>query len=631
MATQESLDRVQQLYVAYYGRPADQEGQEYWADRLDAEGEGAIINAFGNSEEYAAKAEGQGNATLINAIYQQAFNREADPEGLAYYAGVLERGEKTLAEIATTIINAAGGIDAQTFNARVEAAAAYTAEFGAAADYDLEAAIAAVEAAKPGVNASALTEALETYKAAMTAESDFLKAQVDNELLEASDLDDESTLTEIRTAIDDAYEATAGEVETAIDAIGGDGIAAVEGAGDISSVADLETRSATVQDGIIADAIEQAQKNVTAVEKIAKDGVLGAMSSVISAKNTLESAYEAEAAAEKAFEGEAARFESVTGATLTPTGFAIDSTADETLEANDTLTILPAGGTAPADNIVLTLGSNGRWSVPANADTSELEGFDALLADANAWGAATNQVTSSAASLQNAVDRAEQLQQENDAVEDAGTIDPVSFNADGEATVGVTFDTLALNNILSAREDLSDLNAAVEDFQAARALNTEADDLNDAVTEATEALTNDEDEGGLGITLVATGDNFVAGDELYVFDPEAADDADLSGFGASGQDRIFFGEEYSLVELSSEEAGEFLATTPDFSSDVGSSSGLEIFWAQSGSTVELFVETKAFAGNGTSNGDFVQISLTGNVNADEFDFSGGYLTNGEVA
>ena len=65
MATQESLDRVQQLYVAYYGRPADQEGQEYWADRLDAEGEGAIINAFGNSEEYAAKAEGQGNACLL--------------------------------------------------------------------------------------------------------------------------------------------------------------------------------------------------------------------------------------------------------------------------------------------------------------------------------------------------------------------------------------------------------------------------------------------------------------------------------------------------------------------------------------------------------------------------------------
>jgi hypothetical protein len=629
MATTENIARAQALYVAYYGRPADQEGLDYWSDRLEAEGESAIINAFGNSEEYTALAEGQGNATLVNNIYEQAFGRGADPEGLAYYTGVLASGEKTLAEIALTITNAAGGIDMQTFNARVEAAAAYTAEFGAAGAYDLEAAKAAVEAAKAGVDAAGLTEALETYRAAVSAESDFLKAQVDNDLLEADSLDKDSTLTEIRTAIDNAYAATADGVETATTEIGTDLTAA--GTGSVDAVVALETRSLAVQDGIIADAVEQAEKNVTATEKLAEDGVLGAMSSVASAKNTLETAYETEVAAEKAYKGEAAKLASVNGVTVTlATVATTDPTTPiaDTIAADDTITI---SGDDLAADIVLTLGANGRWSVPTGADVDSLEGFDALLADANAWGAATNQVTSSATTLQNAVDRAEQLQQEDDTVENAGTIGAVAFDADGEATVNVSFDTVELNNILAAREDLTDLNAAVEDFQAARALNTEADDLNDAVTEATEALTNDEDEGGLGITLVATGDNFVAGDELYVFDPEAADDADLSGFGASGQDRIFFGEEYSLVELSDEEAGEFLATTPDFSSDVGSASALEIFWAQSGSTVELFVETKAFAGNGTSNGDFVQISLTGGINADEFDFSGGYLTNGEVA
>ena len=32
MATQASLDRVQELYVAYYGRPADQAGQDEQGD-----------------------------------------------------------------------------------------------------------------------------------------------------------------------------------------------------------------------------------------------------------------------------------------------------------------------------------------------------------------------------------------------------------------------------------------------------------------------------------------------------------------------------------------------------------------------------------------------------------------------
>lgn len=45
---------IQQLYVAYYGRPADPNGLTYWATRLEDNGGdlGEVINAFATSTEF---------------------------------------------------------------------------------------------------------------------------------------------------------------------------------------------------------------------------------------------------------------------------------------------------------------------------------------------------------------------------------------------------------------------------------------------------------------------------------------------------------------------------------------------------------------------------------------------------
>nr|WP_298410260.1 DUF4214 domain-containing protein [uncultured Halomonas sp.] len=130
-----SLDFVQEMYVAYYGRPADSAGQRYWAEQADAKGQGAIINAFGDSQEYRDNFSGLDNRELVNVLYQQLFDRDGDAEGVDYYAGVLERGEKSLAEIALTIKNGATGSDAEFFQSRVEAAQQYTDQSGD--NYDL--------------------------------------------------------------------------------------------------------------------------------------------------------------------------------------------------------------------------------------------------------------------------------------------------------------------------------------------------------------------------------------------------------------------------------------------------------------------------------------------------------------
>ena len=203
MATQASENFVQQLYVAHYGRPADSEGLQYWADRADEEGQGAIINAFGESQEFQDSYGDLSNANLVNNLYQQLFGRDADPDGLAYYTGVLDAEEKSLAEIAVTISNAAQGSDKQTFDAKVEAAAEYTAEFGAAEDYNLEAAKAVVADTDGGVYQPTLTDAIAGLESAEQAKADFL-AEVDGDddaETSASETDVAQTLADAKTAL----------------------------------------------------------------------------------------------------------------------------------------------------------------------------------------------------------------------------------------------------------------------------------------------------------------------------------------------------------------------------------------------------------------------------------------------
>lgn len=133
MATQENLDLAQTLYVAYYGRPADKAGLEFWADEIEASGAAAVVSVFGNSDEYVARFGDLSSEELINSIYQQAFNRDADEGGMTFYAEKLESGELDLATIALTIVENASNDDAQDatiLTNKVDAANAFTAAAG---------------------------------------------------------------------------------------------------------------------------------------------------------------------------------------------------------------------------------------------------------------------------------------------------------------------------------------------------------------------------------------------------------------------------------------------------------------------------------------------------------------------
>lgn len=134
------LDPVQKVYIAYYGRPADPGGQDYWAGKLaDVGGDlSAIIMAFGTSDEFTRRYGGLANEQLIQAIYLQMFSREPDEGGKAFYLDKLNTGAMTLQSITLDVLNGAQNDDLTTVNNKLEVANYFTEEVRAGCNYDSE-------------------------------------------------------------------------------------------------------------------------------------------------------------------------------------------------------------------------------------------------------------------------------------------------------------------------------------------------------------------------------------------------------------------------------------------------------------------------------------------------------------
>lgn len=81
---------IVQLYLGYLNRAADPEGLAYWIGRANA---GMtlleIAQSFAVQPEYQSLYGGLGNAELVDSVYGNLFNREADIDGRAYWIAVI--------------------------------------------------------------------------------------------------------------------------------------------------------------------------------------------------------------------------------------------------------------------------------------------------------------------------------------------------------------------------------------------------------------------------------------------------------------------------------------------------------------------------------------------------------------
>ena len=108
MVTQSNIDTVQKMYIAYYGRPGDQAGLDYWANQAEQDGGfDRTLLAFANSDEFQRGVGDLSNEDLIHRIYQNSFGRDAGSEGLAFYLGAIESDRLQLANVALEVVNGA--------------------------------------------------------------------------------------------------------------------------------------------------------------------------------------------------------------------------------------------------------------------------------------------------------------------------------------------------------------------------------------------------------------------------------------------------------------------------------------------------------------------------------------------
>lgn len=165
------IDVVQGIYLAYYGRFADQNGLSYWTNTLVYNGGNlaGILNAFGTSAEATAMLAGKTTAQQVNAIYQTLFGRDVDPTGLTYYTNLITSGEATLVNIAKRIWDGAtSGTDKAYLDNKILVANELTPNQGAQASYSGNAVADAARTLMKTVTADPATKATAIANATST-------------------------------------------------------------------------------------------------------------------------------------------------------------------------------------------------------------------------------------------------------------------------------------------------------------------------------------------------------------------------------------------------------------------------------------------------------------------------------
>ena len=99
-------NNLQKFYLAYFGRPGDPSGINYWLSRIN--GSYSLIeisNQLSKQEEYLKYiANDKSIESQINKVYLNLFNRKSDFDGLNYWLSMVENQEYKISDIVHNLL-----------------------------------------------------------------------------------------------------------------------------------------------------------------------------------------------------------------------------------------------------------------------------------------------------------------------------------------------------------------------------------------------------------------------------------------------------------------------------------------------------------------------------------------------
>jgi len=189
---------LQQLYIAYFSRPADPSGLDYWTWK------GISRSAFAANmylqPEFNNVNSGLSVEAQVNQIYKNLFSREADITGLTYWAKQIRSGALQLASIANDLIwaaenNSGSSNDKTALTNKTNAAVAYTAKIRESTSSILA---YQAQSTNPWVTGNNLTEA-KNYISGIDLYNPHTSLGIENSIAKFSSL---SALSNYKLAID---------------------------------------------------------------------------------------------------------------------------------------------------------------------------------------------------------------------------------------------------------------------------------------------------------------------------------------------------------------------------------------------------------------------------------------------
>jgi hypothetical protein len=120
-----AAEQIEGLYLAYFGRPADPGGLAFYLSNPSTD-IWAVAQAFSVSAESQALYGTTFNASAVNAIYENLFNRTAEAAGVSYWTGEVAAGHLTAAGAAFAILLGAQNNDRTTINNKLAVCTAFT-------------------------------------------------------------------------------------------------------------------------------------------------------------------------------------------------------------------------------------------------------------------------------------------------------------------------------------------------------------------------------------------------------------------------------------------------------------------------------------------------------------------------